>query len=354
MIRTGLCDLLGCKYPIVQAAMGPFDTTKLAYAVSNAGGMGVISHPAWDMEFVRSGFSMKGKELEEQIIKLQDKVTGSLKVVNENTDKPFGLNLRVAPEQVEMPRLLDTILEEREKNTDLKRKFRLFISSAGNPKQEILAKVKSEGMIWFHTCSTAYHARKAVEAGVDGVIATGFEAGGHVGLDSNHTMVLIPTVTRTIDVPVIAGGGIATGAQMVAALALGAKGIYMGTRFIATNEHDFHTKVKEAMISAKKIYPKGNTTLVAPGIFGTLRHLRNEFSEELYKLWMGGKDRDDILKYEADGYLKGVSDGDIVKGALWAGQAVVLLDNIESAKEVIDSILEEAERILRGMPEFLS
>ena len=130
MIRTDLCNLLGCKYPIVQAAMGPFDTTHLAYAVSNAGGMGVISHPSWDMDFLRSGFSMTGKDLEGQIAKLKDRAKSSLRIVDDNTDNTFGLNLRVAPEQVDVPQLLDTILEEREKSPSMKRKFRLFISSA--------------------------------------------------------------------------------------------------------------------------------------------------------------------------------------------------------------------------------
>ena len=354
MIRTDLCNLLGCKYPIVQAAMGPFDTTHLAYAVSNAGGMGVISHPSWDMDFLRSGFSMTGKDLEGQIAKLKDRAKSSLRIVDDNTDNTFGLNLRVAPEQVDVPQLLDTILEEREKSPSMKRKFRLFISSAGDPAQEILKKVKRAGLIWFHTCSTVYHAKKAVQAGVDGLIVTGFEAGGHVGLESNHTMVLVPAVVRSVDVPVIAGGGIATGAQMAAALALGAKGIYMGTRFIATDEHEFHPRAKEAIVTAKQRFPRGNTTVVAEGIFGTLRHLRNKYSEGLYKLWMSGADRRDIQEYEADGFVKGVGEeGDIENGGLFAGQAVILLDKIKPAKEVIDSILEEAEEVLKEAPKFL-
>lgn len=355
MIRTDLCDLLGCEHPIVQAAMGPFDTTDLAYAVSNAGAVGVISHPAWDMEYVRSGLSMQGRELEEQIEKLTAKMKRSLRIVNENTENPFGLNLRVAPEQVEVPRLLTAVLEEREKSPSLREKFRLFISSAGDPKQEILEEVKKAGLIWFHTCSTVYHAKKAVEAGVDGLVVTGFEAGGHVGLESNHTMVLVPAVTRSVDVPVIAGGGIATGAQMAAALALGAKGVYMGTRFIATDEHEFHPKAKESVVTAKGRFPRGDTTIVAQGLFGTLRYLRNRYSEGLYDLWMSGAAKGDILKYEADGFIKGVGEeGDVENGGLFAGQAVILLDKIKGAREVVNSILDEAEDVLRKMPKFLS
>ena len=355
MIRTELCDLFGCKYPIVQAAMGPFDTTDLAWAVSNAGGMGIISHPVWDMELLRSNFTVTGKKLEIEVEKLKEKMKRSLKIVDENTDNGFGLNLRVAPEQVEVPQLLDTILEEREKNPSLKKKFRLFISSAGDPKQEMLKEVKKAGLIWFHTCSTAYHARKAVEAGVDGLVVTGFEAGGHIGQDSNNTMVLVPTVIKSVDVPVIAGGGIATGSQMAAALAMGALGVYMGTRFIASPEHDFHPRAKEAILTAKDRYPRGDTTVVAQGVFGTLRYLRNQFSEGLYSLGMSGANRATILKHEADGVIKGTGEeGDIERGALFAGQGVVLLDRIKPAKEVIDSILEEAEEVLRGMSRFLS
>ncbi len=356
MIKTELCQLLGVQYPIMQAPMGPYDTTELAAAVSNAGGFGVVSHPGAAKEVALKALDSPAEYLEELIEDVKAKVRNALHWVKEHTDCPFGLNLRVAPEHPEVPNLVDMIIEEREKDQDLKKKLRLIITSAGDPGQLHLKKIQEAGMLRFHTVPSVYHARKAEQSGVDAIVATGYEAGGHVAYQPVHTFVLIPAVVEAVKVPVIAGGGICDGAGLVAALAFGAAGIYIGTRFIASKECEFHPRSKEEIIQASKKFPKEASTIVTEGFFGPLRHLKNAYSRKLYELTQSGADRGEILQYEFNGiYLGFGPEGNVENGALWAGQVAERLDKILPAKEIIDRVMKEAEEKLRSLPQrFLS
>lgn len=346
MIRTELCDMLGMEYPIMQAAMGPYDTMDLAVAVTNAGGFGNVSHPSPTADKLEE--LMEGGDAKAAFDSAKDKMREALTRVKTGAKGHFGLNLRVAPEQPEVPELLDMIIEMRESDPELKDKLVLVITSAGDPSQAHLQKIKRAGMLWFHNVPSVYHAEKAAKAGVDGLVATGYEAGGHVAFYPIHTMVLVPAVIDAVNVPVVAGGGICDGRDLVSALALGAVGIYMGTRFIATRESEFSMPSKQAIVSASERFGKENATLVTQGFFGPLRHLRNRYAEELQKLKDGGAPDLEILKYELRGsQLAFGPEGDVENGAIWCGQVAVRLSDIPTAGELIQRIMDEAGRRLK-------
>jgi NAD(P)H-dependent flavin oxidoreductase YrpB (nitropropane dioxygenase family) len=275
--------------------------------------------------------------------------------VNKNTKNPFGVNIRVAPEQPDAPYLLDMIIEERRKNPELARKLKLIITSAGDPSQLYLKKIRDEGMLRFHNVPSVYHAKKAEKSEVDGLIVTGYEAGGHVAYEPIHTIVVVPAAVKAVKVPVVAGGGICDGAGFVAALALGAQGIYMGTRFIATKECEFNEKVKEAAVGAAAKYPKAAATLVTQGVYGPLRYLKNDFSLKLQEMVAKGASVDELFEFESPAtYLAKGPQGDVVNGAIWCGQVAIRLDEILSVREVIEGIMKEAEEIIQNLPTKIS
>jgi len=349
MIKTEICDLLGIKYPIIQAAMGPFDTSDLASAVSNAGGLGVVSHPAPSEVGLIFELVMPEK-VQDFIENVKRRMLAAIQKVNKNTDKPFGLNIRVAPEQPDAPHLVDMIIEEREKDPQLAKKLKLVITSAGDPTLPYLEKIRDAGMLHFHNVPTVYHAKKAEKAGLDGLVVTGYEAGGHVAYEPIHTIVLVPAVVEAVKIPVLAGGGICDGAGLVAALAFGAQGIYMGTRFIVTKECEFNQRVKEAIIEAKDKFPKVASTLVTQGFFGPLRHLKNEYSLKLQEMMAKGASPEELLEYEGRGtFLAKGPQGDVANGAIWCGQVAIRINEIPSAKELIEKIMREAEEIIERL-----
>jgi len=346
MIKTEICDLLGIKYPIIQAAMGPFDTSDLASAVSNAGGLGVVSHPA-PSEVSLIFELLTPDKVQEFIEDVKRRMLAAIQKVNKNTNKPFGLNIRVAPEQPDAPHLVDMIIEAREKDPQLAKKLKLVITSAGDPTLPYLKKIRDAGMLHFHNVPTVYHAKKAEKAGLDGLVVTGYEAGGHVAYEPIHTIVLVPAVVEAVKIPVVAGGGICDGAGLVAALAFGAQGIYMGTRFIVTKECEFNQRVKEAIIEAKEKFPKVACTVVTQGFFGPLRHLKNEYSLKLQEVVAKGASPQELLEYEGRGtFLAKGPQGDVVNGAIWCGQAAIRINEVPSAKELIEKIMREAEEII--------
>jgi len=337
--------MLGMKYPIIQAAMGPYDTKNLAIAVTNAGGFGMVSHPEPNEDAIKAVLS--GGNPQEAFESVKEKLRSTLEEVKSKADGHFGLNLRVAPEQPEVPELIDIVCEMRNSDTELKEKLIMLLTSAGDPTQPHLKKIKESGMLWFHNVPSSYHALKAERAGVDGLIATGYEAGGHVAFHPVHTMVLVPAVVEKVSVPVVAGGGICDGAGLVSALALGAVGIYMGTRFIVTSDSDFSDASKKAIISAGERFAKTSATLVTQGFFGPLRHLRNPYSEGLEELKKSGAPDLEILKYELEGSHKAFGPaGDVENGAIWCGQVAIRLSDIPNVSELIERIMNEAEESL--------
>ncbi|MFX0102249.1 MAG: NAD(P)H-dependent flavin oxidoreductase [Candidatus Hodarchaeota archaeon] len=353
MIKTDICDLLGIKYPIVQAPMGPFNTQELAVAVTNAGGFGMVSHPVPDPEYGIVSVAADTSRQIEVMKNIKDKFIGSLKYVAEKANGFFGVNLRVSPIQYDVPVLIDSLLKERENNPDLKEKLKLIITSAGDPGQRMFKKFVKAGLMRFHTVPSLYHAKKAEQAGVDGIVITGYEAGGHVAREPYQTFVIVPEVVKSVNVPVLGGGGVCDGKGLVAMLAFGAQGIYMGTRFIATKECEFHDNVKQEIINSSEKFKKETPSIVTQGVYGPLRHLKNKFSLELFELTKKLKNKEitieDVWKYESDHTYEAKGDGDVENGAIWAGQVSMRLHEIPTCKELIESIMKEAEETLKNL-----
>lgn len=357
--KTDVCQLFGIEHPVIQAAMGPFVTTKLCAAVSNAGGLGVISHTGSllylrerDPEFFKQVAEFAPK-LVESTVKMEEEMGVStieeLRRVAGLTDKPFGVNVRVAREQPDAPYLIDAMIEERKKDPRLAKNLKVVITSAGDPRL-YTQKLKDAGLIVVHVVPSAYHAQKAENAGVDAVVASGHEAGGHVAWDPVHTTVLVPAVRKAVKLPVLSAGGWCDGKGLVAALALGAGAIYMGTRFIVTQESDFAQGYKEAIVNATE-----RDTIVTAGTFGPIRVLKNQYSLNLQNLIdsVPGTIQE---KFEdpkvvdvktdvswADSYMR----GKVENAPVLTGEVQGLIDGIPTVKELMDKIMREAEEIIK-------
>jgi enoyl-[acyl-carrier protein] reductase II len=296
-----ISGLFGIQYPIVQGGMIWCSGWELAAAVSNAGGLGTIG----------SG-SMYPDVLREQIRKCKSA-----------TDRPFAVNLPLIYPQVADH--IQIILEE---------KVPVVITSAGNPKM-YAETFKTAGCKLMHVVSSSKFAMKAQEAGCDAVVAEGFEAGGHNGREETTTLCLIPQVVDAVNIPVIAAGGIADGRSMLAAFALGAQGVQMGSRFVACEESSAHEAFKQAVIAAKE----GDTHLTLKEIT-PVRLLNNPFSDQVKTAYLNGATNDELKALLGRGRAKkGMFEGDMIDGELEIGQVSARLDEIFSAKQIIDQTM---------------
>ena len=276
---------------------------RLAAAVSEAGGLGLIG-----------AGSMHPEVLQEHIIKCK-----------EATHKPFGVNVPLLYPEIE--RIMKIIIAE---------KVPVVFTSAGNPKTWTKT-LKDEGIKVAHVVSSSKFAVKCQEAGVDAVVAEGFEAGGHNGIEETTTMVLIPHVRQAIDIPLIAAGGIATGGAMLAAFALGAEGVQIGTRFALTEESSASDEFKRLCVSLKE----GDTMLALKKI-GATRLIKNEFYDKVKAAEDSGASAEQMKELLGKGRAKrGIFEGDLVEGELEIGQIASLLKDLPPAKEVLRHIVEE-------------
>jgi len=334
-IKTEICDLLGIKYPVIQAGMGPHNTVNLAIAVSNSGAMGTVSIP---------GMSLGP-------IKATEKFREFLHTVKAHTMNNFAVNTPVGenvPENVfkTSEAYVNTVIEEKEKDPELKKRLKLFITSAGNPARYV-RKIKDAGMLHFHVVASAYHAKKVEKLGLDGVIASGYEAGGHTHLPERtiHTFILIPQVVEAVKIPVIAAGGECDAKTFVAALALGAKGVQMGTRFIATKESELHQNYKEFIDKAGEW-----SDIVVPGVYGPLRCLKNRGTEDIIKIVESRSlSEEDLAKYKDEQLLLSQKDGDMERGLVASGQVASRINDVPSVSEVIESIMRESTVLVQKM-----
>ena len=365
--KTDVCELFGIEYPIVQAPMGPFITTKLCAAVSNAGGLGVISHTGTflylkerDPDFYQQVHDFAPKLVEGTLAMEKDmgvNTVEELRRVSKLTDKPFGVNVRVAREQPDAPYLIDAIIEEKEKNPKLAKNLKVVVTSAGSPNL-YTQRLEEAGLTVVHVVPSVYHAQKSEKAGVDAVVASGHEAGGHVAWDPVHTSVLTPAVRKAVKLPVLSAGGWCDGKGLVAALALGAGAIYMGTRFIATKESDFAPGYKEAVLGGTE-----RDTIVTAGTFGPIRVLKNKYAATLQGLldsvtgsFKGKFENPKIADTKAgiswaDSYKRGKTE----KAPVLTGEVQGLIENLPTVKELVDGIIKEAEEIVtKKLPSFLA
>ena len=307
-MKNRITELFNIKYPIIQAGMIWCSGWELASAVSNAGGLGIIG----------SG-SMYPEVLEDQVKKCKAA-----------TDKPFGVNL---------PMLYPDI--ESHIKTIIKHKVPIVFTSAGNPKTWT-EKLKSHGIIVVHVVSSLKFALKAEAAGVDAVVAEGFEAGGHNGRDETTTLCLIPLVAQHLKIPLIAAGGVGTGKAMLAVMNLGADAVQIGSRFVASNESSAHINFKQAVVDAKE----GDTQLTLKEIT-PVRLIKNEFYGRLGKAYEEGASIDDLKELLGRGRAKkGMFEGDLIEGELEIGQVSGLIDQVIPAKDIVHKILEEYKTAL--------
>lgn len=302
-MKTRITELFKIKYPIVQAGMVWCSGWKLASAVSNAGGLGLIG-----------AGSMYPEVLEEHIIKCK-----------QATKNPFGVNLPLLYPQIEEH--IEIIL---------KHKIQIVFTSAGNP-AKYTPLFKKNGLIVVHVVSNEKFTIKAEESGVDAIVAEGFEAGGHNGIEETTTMVLIPLIRAITHLPLIAAGGIATGKSMLAAFALGAEGVQIGSRFAVSEESSAHINFKKKVIETKS----GDTVLTLKKIV-PVRLIKNKFFAEVAEAESKGASIEELRELLGKGRAKkGIFEGDLEEGELEIGQVSALIKEIKPAKEIIEEIIQE-------------
>ena len=305
-MQNKITKLFGINYPLIQAGMVWNSGYKLASAVSNSGGLGLIG----------SG-SMYPEVLREHIQKCK-----------KATDKPFGVNVPMLYPEIE--KIIDILVEE-----DVK----IVFTSAGNPKiwTQFL---KDKGIIVVHVVSSVKFALKAQEAGVDAVAAEGFEAGGHNGREETTTFTLIPMVKEKIKIPLIAAGGIATGRGMLAAMVLGADGVQIGSRFVASEESSSHIKFKEKVIEISE----GDTKLTLKEL-APVRMIKNKFYNEVQDLYTHSPSTEELKELLGRGRAKkGMFEGDLENGELEIGQISGLIHEIKPAAEIVREIIADFEK----------
>lgn len=307
-MKNRITKLFNIQYPIIQAGMIWCSGWELASAVSNAGGLGIIG----------SG-SMYPEILEEHVIKCK-----------EATDKPFAVNL---------PMLYPDI--DKHVATIIKHKVPIVFTSAGNPKTWT-AHLKEHGIKVVHVVSSLKFALKSELAGVDAVVAEGFEAGGHNGHDETTTLCLIPNVAKELKIPVIAAGGISTGRAMLAAMNLGAEAVQIGSRFVASEESSAHENFKNAVIEAKE----GDTKLTLKEIT-PVRLLNNDFYQSVNEAYENGASLDELKTLLGRGRAKkGMFLGDLSDGELEIGQVSGFINEVMPAKAIVEEILTEFKEAL--------
>ena len=300
-----ITELFGIKYPIIQAGMIWCSGWELASAVSNAGGLGLIG-----------AGSMYPEILREHIRKCKAA-----------TGKPFGVNLPLIYPQ--MDEIVDVVIEEG---------IRIVFTSAGNPKKWT-QHFHDHGIKVAHVIANVKFAMKCEEAGVDAVVAEGFEAGGHNGPEETTTMTLIPMVREAIKLPLIAAGGIATGGGMMAAMALGAEGVQIGSRFVASEESSAHEMFKKSVITVKD----GDTALSLKKLI-PVRLVKNDFYLRVKELENSGAGREELMELLGRGRAKlGMFEGDMQEGELEIGQIAGLINEIKPAAVILEDILKEFE-----------
>jgi len=348
VLETNITKMLGIKHPIITAPMGPFYTTELTIAVSEAGGLGVLSHSALISDYE------KGKNPVE-ILK-----ENMLNVV-EHTDKPFGFNIRTSRREIGAAQLVTEIPKFIMENQRVKEQCVYAITSAGSsktlPMSKDYQKLKESGsnIKHFHVAPALWLADKCIASKVDGLVVTGGEGGGHQSYEKVSSLVLLQQVIQKHpDTPIIACGGFATGEGLAAALAMGAGAVAMGSRFIASHDSEFSKEYKEIVPPAK-----AQDTILVTGALGPIRLWRNEYSlhhglvadKESKMAEESEMSQADIVK-EGRAY-EAAYKGDTNSGAVLLGQSIGIIQSLESAKKIVDEIVSDAEKRLKNAYAFL-
>jgi len=309
MNKNKICELFNIEKPIIQAGMIWCSGWELASAVSNAGGLGLIGSGSMYPDILRI----------------------HIKKCKQATNKPFGVNVPLLYPNIEEH--IKIIIEEGVK---------IVFTSAGNPKIWT-NHLKQHGIIVVHVVSALKFALKCVDAGVDAIVAEGFEAGGHNGKEETTTFVLIPQIKSSISLPIIAAGGIATGTQMAAAFTLGADGVQIGSRFVATFESSAHENFKNKIIQAKE----GDTQLTLKQLT-PVRLIKNKFFDEVIQAEQSGASIEELKNLLGKARAKkGMFEGDLIDGELEIGQVSASINEIKIAAEVVNEIYSEFKSVIK-------
>jgi NADH:quinone reductase (non-electrogenic) len=310
-MKTRVTEIFGIKYPIVQGGLAYLAYAELAAAVSNAGGLGQITAAT---------------------LRTPEKLREEIRKVRALTDKPFGVNFAIARHDGQYQELLEVVIEE---------KVPAISITGGNP-QPVFERIKGEDIRTLVLVSGVRQAQKAEELGADAVMAVGQEGGGHLGRDDLGTMVLIPRVTDSISIPVLASGGIGDGRGLLAAFALGAEGIEMGTRFIATQECiHANEKYKQAILHAKET----DTVIIKKTLGSPGRVLKTGYTLDIIEREQEGatyEDLKDMISGQAN--CKYIYDGNEEEGFGWVGQVIGLINTIPTVQELFDEMIATAEK----------
>ena len=316
-MKTAITEMFGIQHPIIQGGMHFVGFAEMAAAVSNAGGLGIIT-----------GLTLGTPE------KLADEIARC----KDMTDKPFGVNLTFLPSLTppDYPGLVKAIIDGGVK----------VVETAGRNPVQVLPALKGAGIKVIHKCTSVRHSLKAQEIGCDAVSVDGFECGGHPGEDDVPNFILLPRAADELEIPFVSSGGMADGRSLVASLAMGAQGMNMGTRFIATKEAPVHENVKQAIVAASEL----DTRLVMRPLRNTERVMTNSAVEDLLRI---EKEKGDDLKFEdiieqvAGVYPKIMTEGTMDAGAWSCGMVAGLIYDIPTCQELIDRIMAEADAIIR-------
>jgi len=312
MLKTAICELFGIEHPIIQGGMAYVATAELASAVSNAGGLGIIGAGAADSDWVRQ----------------------QIRLTRQWTDKPFGVNVIMLSPHIQ--KVIEVMLEE---------KVAVATFGGGNP-GIYMPRLKEAGIKVMPVVSTVALARRMERSGADAIVAEGMESGGEIG--ETTTLALVPQVVESVKIPVVAAGGIADGRGLAAALALGAQGIQMGTRFVCSVECIAHPKYKEAIVKAND----RSTTVSGQKTGYPMRSLKNKLTTRFKELEESGTSAEEIMAFGQGKIRLGLIEGDIEEGSLLAGQIAGFIKDIKPVKVIIDEVVSEAERIISWLGKF--
>jgi len=370
MLRTKLTSLLGIQHPIIQAGMGPFSNNNLCVATSNAGVLGLLSTSALfskkEQPWVYKAFVETGEA------SMEDDMAGVLASVLKRTyrltkDKGgvFGINVMVSAELVDLSAILiGTAVKVVEENPEMKNHFKVIFTSAGDP-VPWGDKIKKAGFTWLHVVPSVKGALRCKKAGVDCIVASGHEGGFHTAWEPVHSMTLLPAVVDALagsNIPVVGAGGFCDGKTLAASLILGAAGAQMGTRFLATQESDFHPLWKEQVVNTQD-----RGTLVARGMVGPARWLKTPSTVEHQKntllkspsIFLDTPDdystpaTQELIDYERKG-IKAVFDGNRENALMAGGECAQRVNDLPKVQDLVDRIIKEAKEILKNAGQYVT
>jgi NAD(P)H-dependent flavin oxidoreductase YrpB (nitropropane dioxygenase family) len=347
-VRTPLAERIGIEHPFMQSGMGgigPMTLATLAAAISEAGALGTLAQPALVLE---EGADPDPDVLDEKVAAVVGQVVDGIRTAVSLTDRPLAINVRIAQEQPDAPAVLRAILDERERDPKVRAQLKVLTTSGGHPRTYGMnGDFRDSGMLHFHAISNVRHAKTAEAEGIDAVIATGFEAAGHVGHHPVHTFVLVPSVAAAVGLPVLAAGGVVDGVALAGALALGAEMGYIGSRFLAAEECDYHDANKRFIVEASE-----TQTEVVPCFFGPARFIENGFTAEVQRLESSGAPRLERMKIEGAAMRRGALEGDLETGMMIGGQGIGRIKDVLPAAEIVRRIAAEAEEAIERVASF--